>query len=181
MARLPSITKKDQVPAAYHDVFDAVAKSRGSVHGPFTMLMHCPPLAAHMVNIGGYVRFEGELDKRVRVLAAMTVAREFEAEYVWGAQTGSARKQGVPESTITAIREKHSRGVPAEDAQIIDFTRDLIHKHRVSNEAMAALQKRFGNFQLVELTGTIGYYAMLTFTANACELEAGEGAEKLPR
>jgi 4-carboxymuconolactone decarboxylase len=181
MARRPSITKKDQVPAEAHAVFDRVAKSRGGVHGPFSMLMHCPPLANHFVDIGGYVRFEGELDKRVRVLAAMTVAREFEAEYVWGAQTGSARRQGVPESTITAIRERHSRGVPPEDAQIIDFTRDLIHKHRVSNEVMAALQKRFGNFQLVELTGTIGYYAMLTFTANACELEAGEGAEKLPR
>ena len=109
----------------------------------------------------------------------MTVAREFDAVYVWGAQTGSARKLNVPESTITAIREKHSRGVPAEDAQIIDFTRDLIRKHRVSDAVMTSLQKRFGNFQLVELTGTIGYYSMLAMTANACELEAGQGAEVL--
>ena len=44
---------------------------------------------------------------------------------------------------------------------------------------MTALQKRFGDFQLVELTGTIGYYSMLAMTANACELEAGKGAEVL--
>ena len=179
MARLKSITSKDQVPAEHHAVFDRVVKSRGGVHGPFSMLMHCPPLANHMVDIGGYVRFEGQLDKRVRVLAAMTVAREFDAVYVWGAQTGSARKLNVPESTITAIREKHSRGVPAEDAQIIDFTRDLIHKHRVDATVMTALQQRFGDYQLVELTGTIGYYAMLTFTANATELEAAAGADVL--
>jgi len=179
MARLTSITSKNQVPAEHHAVFDAVVKSRGGVHGPFSMLMHCPPFAEHMVHIGGYVRFEGELDKRVRVLAAMTVAREFDAVYIWGAQTGQARKQGVPESTITAIREKHSRGVPAEDAQIIDLTRDLIRKHRVDSATMKALQQRFGDFQLVELTGTIGYYSMLAMTANACELEAGPGAEVL--
>ena len=180
MARLEKITRKDQVPAEHHAVFDAVVKSRGAVQGPFTMLMHCPPLAEHFVNIGGYIRFEGKLDHRVRVLAAMVVAREFEAAYVWGAQTGSARRQKVPESTIAAIRDRHSRGLPPEDAQIVDFTRELINKHRVSDETMKALQKRFGNEQLIELTGTIGYYSMLAMSANACELEQAEGAEALP-
>ena len=180
MARLEKITRKEQVPAEHHAVFDAVVKSRGAVQGPFTMLMHCPPLAKHFVDIGGYIRFEGKLDHRVRVLAAMVVAREFEAAYVWGAQTGSARRQGVPESTIAAIRDKHSRGLPPEDAQIVDVTRDLINKHRVSEETMKALQKRFGNEQLIELTGTIGYYSMLAMSANACELEAAPGAEALP-
>jgi 4-carboxymuconolactone decarboxylase len=179
MARLTSITSKNQVPAEHHAVFDKIVESRGSVHGPFTMLMHCPPLAAHLVPLGGYVRFEGKLDKRVRVLAAMTVAREYDAVYVWGAQTGSARSQGVLESTISAIREKHSRGLPPEDAQIVDFTRDLIHKHRIDAVAMKAVQQRFGNEQLIELTGTIGYYTLLSMTANACELEAGAGAEVL--
>jgi 4-carboxymuconolactone decarboxylase len=179
MARLPSITDKKQVDPKYHAVADRVVQSRGAIQGPFTMLMHCPPLASRMVELGAYVRFEGELDKRVRVLAAMVVAREFDAVYIWGAQTGQARKQGVPEATITAIREKHSRGLPPEDAQVVDFTRELIHQHRVSNAAMTALQKRFGNFQLVELTGTIGYYSMLAMTANACELEAAKGAEVL--
>jgi 4-carboxymuconolactone decarboxylase len=131
------------------------------------------------VNVGGYVRFDGSLDMRVRVLAAMVVAREFEALYVWGAQTGSARRQGVPESTIKAIREKHSEGVPQEDAQIIEFTRALLQKHRVDRELFDALRARFGNEQLVELTGTIGYYSMLAMTVNACELEPAEGAEVL--
>jgi len=179
MARLPSITSKNQVPAQYHPIVDRVIKSRGAIMGPFTMLLHCPPLAEQAMALGAYVRFEGELDKRVRVLAAMVVAREFDAIYIWGAQTGTARKLGVPEATINAIRDKHSKGLPAEDAQIVNFTRDLLHKHRVGAAAMKALQDRLGNFQLVELTGTIGYYCFLAMTANACELEAGQGAEVL--
>jgi hypothetical protein len=66
----------------------------------------------------------------------MTVAREFEAVYVWGAQTGGARRQGVPEATITAIRENHSRGIPREGAEIVDFTRQLLRKHQRTAEAV---------------------------------------------
>ena len=179
MARLPVITSKSQVPARHHAIVDSIVESRGAIQGPFTMLLHCPPLAGHVKNLGAYVRFEGELDKRVRVLAAMTVAREFDVVYVWGAQTGQARKLGIPEETIAAIREKRYRALEGEDAQIVNFTRELINRHRVSDAAMKALQERFGSFQLVELTGSIGYYTMLAMTANACELEAGKGAERL--
>jgi len=179
MARLKRVTGKNDVPAEHHAIVDAIIESRGAVQGPFTMLLHCPPLAERVMRLGAYVRFEGKLDHRVRVLAAMTVARELDAVYVWGAQTGQARKQGVPEATITAIREKHSRGLPPEDAQIVDLTRELIHKHRVDAASVEALRQRFGDEQLIELTGTIGYYSMLAMTANACELEAAPGAEVL--
>jgi len=119
MARLPSISSKDQVLASGHAAFDAIAANRGSVHGPFSVFLHSPEIAGRVAHLGAYVRFEGSLDMRVRVLAAMTVAREYEAMYVWGAQTGGARRQNVPEATIDAIRANHSRGVPPEDAQII--------------------------------------------------------------
>jgi 4-carboxymuconolactone decarboxylase len=179
MARLTPITSKNQVPVEDHAIADAIIASRGSLHGPFTMFLHCPKLAGRLAHLGAFVRFEGSLDMRVRVLAAMTVAREFDAVYVWGAQTGAARRQGVPEATITAIREKHTRGIPPEDAQIVEFTRDLIRKHRVDAAIVKALQTRFGDEQFIELTGAIGYYSMLCMTVNACELEPGQGAEVL--
>ena len=179
MARLAAITGKNQVPAEDHGVVDAIVASRGGIQGPFTMFLHSPKLAGRVAHLGAYVRFEGSLDMRARVLAAMTVAREFDALYVWGAQTGSARRLGVPESTITAIREKHSRGVPPEDALIVEFTRDLLRKHRIDDASAKAVRARFGDDEFIQLTGAIGYYAMLAMTVNACELEPGAGAEVL--
>jgi 4-carboxymuconolactone decarboxylase len=179
MARLKPIQGRNDLGPEHHALVDALIRSRGSVQGPFTMLLHCPPLAEHVMNLGAYVRFEGKLDKRVRVLAAMVVAREFEAAYVWGAQVGQARKQNVPEATITAIRENHSRGLPAEDAQIVEFTRALVCKHRVDDATAKALQQRFGDEQFIELAGTIGYYSMLAMAANACELDPAPGADVL--
>jgi 4-carboxymuconolactone decarboxylase len=179
MARLPPITNKDQVLEKHHAIVDAIAQSRGAIQGPFTMFLHCPELAGRVAHLGAFVRFEGSLDMRVRVLAAMTVAREFEAVYVWGAQTGGARRQGVPESTITAIRENHSRDMPPEDAEIVDFTRQLLRNHRVDEASASSLRKRFGDEGFIELTGTVGYYSMLAITVNACELEAAPNAEVL--
>jgi 4-carboxymuconolactone decarboxylase len=179
MARLPSITSKDQVAAKDQATFDSIVASRGAVQGPFTMFLHSPEVAGRVAHLGAYVRFEGELDMRVRVLAAMTVAREFEAMYVWGAQTGGARRQGVPEEVIAAIRDNHSRGVPAEDLQIIEFTRALLRRHRVDDATFRAMQARFGNDQLIQLTTAIGYYGLLAMTVNACELEPASGAEVL--
>jgi 4-carboxymuconolactone decarboxylase len=179
MARLPPITSKDQVAAKDHAVYDSIVASRGAVQGPFTMFLHSPELAGRLANLGAYVRFEGSLDMRVRVLAAMTVAREFEAVYVWGAQTGGARRLGVPEATIAAIRENHSRDIAPEDAEIVEFTRQLLRRHRVDAASFARMQARFGNDGLIQLTGAIGYYSMLAMTVNACELEAAPGAEVL--
>jgi 4-carboxymuconolactone decarboxylase len=179
MARLTPITGKEQVPARDHAAVDSIVESRGAIQGPFTMFLHSPELAGRVAHLGAYVRFEGSLDMRVRVLAAMTVARELDAVYVWGAQTGGARRLGVPESTIAAIREQHSRGLPPEDAQIVEFTRQLLRQHRVDDATFKALQQRFGSDQLIQLTGAIGYYSMLAMTVNACELEAAPGAEVL--
>jgi 4-carboxymuconolactone decarboxylase len=179
MARLTPITSKDQVAAKDHAIVDGIVHSRGALQGPFTMFLHSPELAGRLAHLGAYVRFEGSLDMRVRVLAAMTVARELDAVYVWGAQTGGARRLGVPETTITAIRENHSRGIPPEDAQVVDFTRTLMRTHRVDDATVKALRGRFGDDGFIQLTGAIGYYGMLAMTVNACELEAAPNAEVL--
>jgi 4-carboxymuconolactone decarboxylase len=179
MARVPLIISKDQVAAEHHAIVDGIIGSRGALHGPFSVFLHSPEIAGRVAHLGAYVRFEGTLDMRVRVLAAMVVAREFEAEYVWGAQTGSARRQNVPEAAITAIRNNTLDGVPPEDAMIIEYTRTLLRKHRISAGMDKAMRDRFGNDQMTQLTGAIGYYSMLAMTVNACELEAAPGAEVL--
>ena len=180
MARVPLILNKDQVPSEHHAIVDSIIGSRGALHGPFSVFLHSPEIAGRIAHLGALVRFEGTLDFRVRVLAAMVVAREFEAEYVWGAQTGSARRQNVPEATITAIRDNAPLdGVPPEDAMVIEYTRTLLRKHRVPAAMDKAMRDRFGNDQMIQLSGAIGYYSMLAMTVNACELEAASDAEVL--
>src|SRR2546430_3934373 len=109
MARLTPITGKDQVAPKDRAIVDAIVASRGALQGPFTMFLHCPELAGRVAHLGAFIRFEGSLDKRVRVLAAMTVARELDAVYIWGAQIDGGRRLGMPESTIAGQDRKSTR------------------------------------------------------------------------
>ena len=70
MARLTPITSKDQVDAKDHAIVDAIIGSRGALQGPFSIFLYSPELAGRTAHLGAYVRFEGSLDMRVRVLAA---------------------------------------------------------------------------------------------------------------
>jgi len=72
MARLTPITSKSQVNPETHSIVDAIVGSRGALQSPFSMFLHAPELAGRAAHLGARVRFEGKLDMRVRVLAAMT-------------------------------------------------------------------------------------------------------------
>ncbi len=179
MARVPLITRKDQVAPEHHATVDAIIGSRGSLSGPFQVFLHSPEIAGRIAHLGTLVRFEGTLDFRVRVLAAMVVAREFEALYVWGAQTGNARKRNVPEAVIAAVRDGGLDGVAPEDAMIITYTRTLLRDHRIPAAMDAAMRARFGNDEMIQLTGAIGYYSLLSMTVNAHEMAAEAGMDVL--
>jgi hypothetical protein len=65
MARLPTITGKDQLAAKDYPIFDDIVASRDAVRGPFTMFLQTPELASHVAHLGAYARSEGSLDMRV--------------------------------------------------------------------------------------------------------------------
>ena len=179
MARLTPIMNTDQVEQADREKIDAIAKAHGSLQGPYSIISYAPELASRLAHAGTHIRFESPLDARVKNLAALTTAREFDCQYVWGAQSGAARRQGIPDSTIDAIRAKTSAGIPADDAQVVDFTQKLIRDHRLDDATYEAMRKRLGEALLIELTCTIGYYSMAAMSLNTAELEPGPGAEAL--
>ena len=63
--------------------------------------------------------------------------------------------------------------------QIIEFTRELLKKNRVSSALADAVMKRLGADQYVQLTTCIGYYAMLAMTVNGVELGPNPAHEAL--
>ena len=54
MPRVSPITAKEDVPAEHHAVVDDVLGVFGQIRGPFSMLLHSPPLAERMLQ---FVKF----------------------------------------------------------------------------------------------------------------------------
>jgi 4-carboxymuconolactone decarboxylase len=171
MARIATIDKREDLAGQDQKIYDAIAQSRGVVGGPWRALLHSPELALRTMHLGSYVRFESTLDHKVVEFAALVAARELDCKHEWAAHVNHAQKAGVPLETIRAVHQK--KGVEQfsfEDAQIVSFVREMIHTHRVSEPTFQAIYGRFGEKGMVELTATIGYYAMLACTLNTFDV-----------
>ena len=171
MARVPVLKSPDELSGEARRIAEKIVDTRQSLDGPFSVWMHAPDWAERVAHLGTLVRWEGTLDLRTRTLAALVVGRHFQAQYVWGIQGVIGAERNIPRSTIDAIRDNRSDGVPSEDLQIIDFARQLLRKNRIDEPLALAVMARLGADQYVQLTTCIGYYAMLAMTVNGVELE----------
>jgi 4-carboxymuconolactone decarboxylase len=171
MARIPLIEKKQDLSSEYHPLYDAIAQTRGRVQGPFSALLHSPTVTERTAHLGTYIRFESSLDRTVLELAALATARELECKHEWAAHIAHAQKTGISLATIRAIHQRLPADVLApNEAELVRYVRELLHSHRVSEPTFQAMHSRLGVQGLVELTATIGYYAMLACTLNAFDV-----------
>ena len=171
MARIPLVEKKESLAPEHHGIYDAIAQSRGAVRGPFAALLHSPAIAERTAHLGSYIRFESQLDPKLIELAALASSRELECKHEWAAHVAHAAKAGISQETIRAIHQrKGPESFSFEDAQIVSCVQELLRSHRLSETTFQALYARLGERGLVELTATIGYYAMLACTLNAFDV-----------
>ena len=190
MSRLPAITPAQATPEQ-KKVFDAITGSdrrqgrsleslldaRGGLAGPFNAWVHRPDLGDIIQRLGGRLRFRGTLPGAAREIAILTVGAKWMAEYEWWAHSAIARREGVSDETIDAIRrgERPPLSDPVEGA-VYGFTSALLGAGRVDPTAYDEARARLGDGGLVELVTLAGYYTLVAFTLNAFEvpLPAGE-------
>jgi 4-carboxymuconolactone decarboxylase len=179
MARIATIDKKEDLAAEGQKAYDAIAQSRGAVGGPWLALLHSPELAARTAHLGGYIRFESSLDRKMLELAALTAARELGCKHEWAAHIVHGQKAGISRETIGAIyQKKATEHFSTEDAQVISYVREIISSHRVSEPTFQALYGRLGEKGFVELAATVGYYAMLACVMNTFDVYTATAPEE---
>jgi 4-carboxymuconolactone decarboxylase len=180
-ARVPLISRRDEVAPEHRAAFDAIAQSRGRVAGPFGVLLHSPEVAKRAAHLGAYLRFESPLAGADRELAILATARTMDCRYEWAAHVPLAAKAGVRAEAIAAIRARQvPGGLTPTEAEIVAYATGLLGAHRVEAGLFEGLRKRLGPGGMVDLTATVGYYAMLACTLNAFDVKPDPGADLLP-
>jgi len=181
MPRVAPITGKSDVPTEHQAVVDSVVNVFGGVRGPFSMLLHSPKLAERMLPLVTFFRDESIVEPTLRSVAILTAVREREAAYVWAAQVGAARRNGVREEVIDLIRAKGDPGkLSADEREIVTYTRQLMRENRIDQAVFDALAKRKSVQWLVELTAAANYFALLSGIVNAFEVAAPPDGDTLP-
>ncbi len=70
--------------------------------------------------------------------------------------------------------------MPADEADIVTYTRQLIRTNRADEAVQNRLKERHGVQWLVELTAAANYFALLSGMVNAFEVPAPPDGDKLP-
>jgi 4-carboxymuconolactone decarboxylase len=158
-------------------VYERIARKRGHVGGPYTPLMHHPPLAERVAALGEYLRFDATLPPDVRELAILVTARAVGQPYEWVMHAPLARQAGVPAEVIERVRT-HSDPATLPDPYA-DAARVVIHTLRFESipaGLQERVQARLGVAGLLELVVLAGFYRLIAGVLDAFDvpLPAGE-------
>ena len=176
MARLPNVTR-DMVPEEFREAYDEVTGGNVITGGPGSITIYSPEMARRRAGLTSYLRYETTFPRRILELAIIATARAMDCPYVWNAHAPAARREGVSDALIDALREKQPLPHIGDDERaVINYVNEFYVNHRVSNETFQAALDQFGPQHLVELTALMGNYAQTAFVLNAFEVELPEGA-----
>lgn len=174
MARIPLVTR-DQVAEKEKPAYDAFMAARAGRPniGPYTLLLHMPEMAQRLEALRIHLRDEASLPPKLQELVMISVAREMGCAFIWYAHAAAARQAGVRDDIVDNIRERRPLvNLAPEEQTAVDFTRELLQKHKVSRPTFDAATARFGQRGTMALTNLIACYAVLAYNMNAYDLEA---------
>jgi 4-carboxymuconolactone decarboxylase len=155
--------QRGELTPRQQEVFDAIGGPRGGqVPAPFHVLLESPELAQHTQALGAFCRYRTGFPGKLSELAVLIVAARWDAEYEFYVHAPIAKKEGVPESVIAAIRAKQVPKFDDAESQLLyDFATVYFEKNDVPDALFEAAVARWGRPMTVELAGILGYYSGL--------------------
>jgi 4-carboxymuconolactone decarboxylase len=175
MTRLPDVSR-DQLSTDDQKYFDEIVGTRGSIRGPYGVLLHSPDLAARVANTGAYVRFEFKMSEALKETVIITAAAHQKSQYEFAAHARLARQAGVSESTIKAIAQGTApAGLSGDEELLVRYTTELLHDKKISDATFNAVKDKWGVKGVIDVTALVGHYLLVAQILAAFEVDLAEG------
>ena len=176
--RLP-IPDRAAMSEAQQAAADAIINGpRKAIFGPFVPLLQTPALMERIGKTGEALRFDGTLPEKIRELVICVVARETGNQFEWQTHAPLAIKAGVAPDAIDALAAGcRPRCLPPDEECAVDFARELMQRHGVSDASYAEARSCFGEPGTVELTALIGYFTMVCWIMNVARTPGPAGSK----
>jgi len=178
MARLPD--PLDRLTPEAKRVYEKITAKRGAVRGPFAALMHDPPLAERVGDLGEFLRFGGTLPGDIRELAILITARSVSQAYEWIAHAKVGRKEGLAEDVIERVRARGDlAALPPRLARPARVVQHVLAYESIPQDLQAEVQRELGITGLMELVVLAGQYRLIAGVLFAFDTPIPEG-ERAP-
>lgn len=167
MSRLADIQMNDLSPAT-QEIAKAIISSRsGVIRGPYAVWLRTPPVAAAINQVGSALR-NSSLSQRLFELAVLIVAAHWSARYVQTVHEKAARDAGLPDETITLVREgRRPQFTQADDEVVYDVVSELCTNRDVAHATYQRAVTTLGVERTIELVTTAGYYTTAAMMVKA--------------
>lgn len=175
MSRLPTV-KREDLSEADHHAWDEIARThRGSVAGPFSALIHVPPMGLKVSELEAYFRFEGQLAAAERELIVSAVTKHHGAVFPYQIHDRLAREAGTrPEALEVVASGGEATGLTPRETLLIELARELCKHATLSPELYERAKVELGEKVLVEAVTLCGHYTMISFVANSFDIQPGQ-------
>ncbi|MCX4880283.1 carboxymuconolactone decarboxylase family protein [Streptomyces sp. NBC_00847] len=146
----------------------------------FRMLSHAAPLTGPAIDLGMAVLRESTLPVRLRELVVMAVASGTRCAYESAQHHPIALHAGATPAQLTAIAERRAGGPEFDEPESAAVTAvfELVDRHTLAEDTLAALRARFTDRQVVEIVTTVGYYVMLAGLMNGLGVDIDPSGEQ---
>jgi 4-carboxymuconolactone decarboxylase len=173
LSRLPLLRRED-LDAQSQRLYDAAvgpqSRTLVGLQGPSGIWLHSPILGEHLRAANQYLRFETDLGRRLTELAILVTARELDSQFEWTAHEPVALRDGLDQAIIDVVKYRQPlSGLPANEALIIRFGRELFGRKKVRSETFARAVQVFGWRGVVNLAAVMANYAMTAVMFNAVD------------
>ena len=174
--RFPDLPKEGMTDAQKR-VYEAIAGGpRGSVRGPFAVLLRSPELADRVQKLGEHLRFHSTLPARLNEFAILINARFWGSKYEWYAHRPLALKGGLAESIADDVANgRRPAGMKDDEALVFDFCSVLHRQHFVDDALFTRAVSVLGEQGVVDLIGVSGYYTLVSMVLNVAEVPLPTG------
>ena len=151
---------------------------RGTLNGPFNVLLRSPEMGDRAQELGAYIRFHTTVPIKLNEFAILITARALNVQYEWAAHHKNALQAGLSPAIIDAVALGKRPPTMQPDEEIIyNFTSELVNTKQVSDSAFRAAVDKFGERTVVDLIGTIGYYHFVSMLLNVDRYPMPEGTQ----
>ena len=165
--RFKPLTREAMTPAQLNMVDSVMQGKRGSMQGPYNVLLRSPELGQLAQQFGAHTRFNSSLPLHLNELAILLVARFWTCQFVWFAHRRMGVEAGLNEVIISAIAIGQRPSDMAPDvAAVFGFCQELLQTRRVGDTAYKEMVSRFGEAGVVDAMGTMSYYTLVSMSLN---------------
>lgn len=170
MARLP-LLNIEKMPEKTREMISG-GKSEMKGLNINRMVAHAEKSARHFMRLGNSLLTQAKLDSRLRELSILRIATLCDSRYEWYQHEILARKIGIPDGQIAAVKLGPDRSeFSGLEQAVLKYTDEVTLKVKSSDETFNTLAQVLSHQELVELTLTIGFYNLVARILENTEVE----------